>query len=68
MRAGEMSGILGIHAFHRMPEDAIQRVFIDGENHNVHYLRQPFRREPDFGAASVNYYFADLLASANRPS
>lgn len=30
----------------------------------VHYLRRPFRREPDFDAASVNYDFAELLARA----
>ncbi len=27
----------------------------------VHYVRQPFRREPDFGVTSVNYDFAELL-------
>ena len=31
-------------------------------NTRVRYLRRPFRREPDFGATSVNYDFADLLA------
>ena len=27
----------------------------------VHYLRQPFRREPDFGASSVNYKLDELI-------
>lgn len=51
------------------PEDFILAIVeFDCDSHRVHYLRQPFRREPDFGAASVNYSFADLLASAQRPS
>ena len=36
--------------------------------HNVRYLRRPFQREPDFGATSVNYDFADLLARSERPT
>jgi hypothetical protein len=32
------------------------------------YLRQPFRREPDFGATSVNYDLADLLGRATEPN
>ena len=35
--------------------------------HRVHYLRQPFQREPDFGVTSVNYDFAELLARAEAP-
>ena len=41
--------------------------FLDGESHQVHYLRQPFRREPDFGVTSVNYDFAELRARAEAP-
>ncbi len=37
---------------------------VDGESHRVHYVRQPFQREPDFGVTSVNYDFAELLARA----
>ena len=33
----------------------------------VRYVRRPFQREPDFGAASVNYALKDLLASAEHP-
>ncbi len=42
--------------------------FLDDGSHRVHYLREPFRREPDFDAASVNYSFKDLLARAEPPS
>ncbi|MBI5504534.1 MAG: DUF3883 domain-containing protein [Deltaproteobacteria bacterium] len=51
------------------PDDFILAIveFFDGERHQVHYLRQPFQREPDFGASSVNYSFADLLDRAGEP-
>ncbi len=38
----------------------------DGER--VHYIRKPFRREPDFGVTSVNYDFSELLSRAGKPS
>jgi superfamily II DNA or RNA helicase len=41
--------------------------FLGDDDHRVHYLRGPFRREPDFGVTSVNYDFADLLARAGKP-
>src|SRR6185295_8531783 len=52
------------------PEDFILAIveFFQGDTHRVHYVRQPFQREPDFGVTSVNYDFADLLARASRPS
>jgi len=52
------------------PEDYILAIveFLDGDAHRVHYLRQPFQREPDFGVTSVNYDFAELLARAGLPS
>jgi SNF2 family DNA or RNA helicase len=40
--------------------------FLDG-GHRVHYVRRPFRREPDFGVTSVNYDFAELLARSEAP-
>jgi hypothetical protein len=51
------------------PEDFILAIveFVDAETHTVHYLRQPFSREPDFGVTSVNYDFAELLARAEAP-
>ncbi len=52
------------------PDDFILAIveFIDAETHKVHYVRQPFSREPDFGVTSVNYDFADLLSRSGRPS
>jgi SNF2 family DNA or RNA helicase len=38
--------------------------FLGDDSQRVHYLRQPFRREPDFGVTSVNYDFGELLARA----
>ena len=51
------------------PDDfilALVEFFADG-SYNVRYVRHPFRREPDFGAASVNYDFTELLARAESP-
>ncbi|MDO8723496.1 MAG: helicase-related protein [Syntrophales bacterium] len=52
------------------PDDFILAIveFLDGDSHRVHYIRQPFQREPDFGVTSVNYDFAELLARAKTPS
>lgn len=52
------------------PDDFILAIveFLEDGAHRVHYVRQPFRREPDFGAISVNYSFADLLSRAGEPS
>lgn len=52
------------------PEDFILAIveFIDDGGHRVHYIRQPFQREPDFGVTSVNYGFAELIAKAQRIS
>jgi hypothetical protein len=53
-----------------MPADFILAIveFFDRDSHRVHYLRQPFQREPDFGVTSVNYDFAKLLERAGAPS
>jgi len=52
------------------PEDFILAIVevLGDDQHRVHYLRQPFQREPDFGVTSVNYDFAELLARASEPS
>jgi hypothetical protein len=52
------------------PEDYILAIveFLDGDSHRVHDIRQPFRREPDFGVTSVNYDLSELLAHAEEPS
>jgi hypothetical protein len=48
------------------PEDFLQAIveFLGGEAHRVHYVRQPFQRDPDFGVTTVNYDFGGLLARA----
>ena len=50
------------------PDDFILAIveFLDDDSHRVHYVRQPFQREPDFGVTSVNYNFAELLARAEQ--
>lgn len=51
------------------PDDFILAIveFLDGDSHKVHYVRQPFKKEPDFGVTSVNYSFSELLAQAESP-
>ncbi|HNQ78439.1 MAG TPA: helicase-related protein [Acidobacteriota bacterium] len=41
--------------------------FFEDMDPTVHYIRQPFKREPDFGVTSVNYDFAELLKKAEYP-
>ncbi len=51
------------------PDDYILAIveFIDGAE-RIHYIRQPFHREPDFSETSRNYLMAELIALAERPS
>jgi hypothetical protein len=42
--------------------------FLDNNTHRVHYIRHPFRREPDFGVTSVNYDFIELVERAEMPT
>jgi SNF2 family DNA or RNA helicase len=51
------------------PEDFILAIveFQEDGTHHVHYIRQPFKREPDFGVTSVNYDFAELLERSEGP-
>jgi hypothetical protein len=52
------------------PDDFILAIveFMPDGTHRLHYVRRPFRCEPDFGVTSVNYSFADLLTRAEAPS
>ena len=52
------------------PDDFVLAIveFTDGDSHKVHYVRQPFKKEPDFGVTSVNYSFAELLGQGGEPS
>jgi hypothetical protein len=52
------------------PDDfilAIVELSSDGSD-EIHYVRQPFHREPDFGVTSVNYNLPELLANSETPS
>ncbi|CAM3200553.1 helicase-related protein [Rhodothermus bifroesti] len=51
------------------PDDYILAIveFLEGGGHRVHYVRRPFRREPDFEVTSVNYDLRELLARAEEP-
>ena len=42
--------------------------FLEDGQHEVHYVRKPFTREPDIGVTSVNYSFKDLITKAESPS
>jgi hypothetical protein len=52
------------------PDDFILAIveFMADGSERVHYVRRPFRREPDFGVTSVNYDFAELLQRAGIPA
>ena len=39
----------------------------DEQNRRVHYARNPFHREPDFGVTSVNYDLDNLVSRAEEP-
>ena len=57
-----------LYSLNKTDDFILAIVEFQGEDrHQVHYLRQPFRREPDFGVTSVNYDFAELLARAEAP-
>ena len=52
------------------PDDFILAIveFLGDDDHRVHYVPELFQREPGFGATSVNYDFAELLARGGEPS
>ncbi len=50
------------------PDDFILAlVLVDGETTAIHYISRPFHAEPDFGATSVNYDQAKLIAKGVLP-
>jgi superfamily II DNA or RNA helicase len=57
-----------LYSLNKPDEFILGIVEFDGDKQRVHYLRRPFRKEPDFGVTSVNYDFAELLAKASSPS
>lgn len=52
------------------PEEYILAIVpVDGDMAQLpRYVRRPFQREPDFGAASVNYDLEELLARSEEPA
>jgi len=52
------------------PDDFILAIveFTDEGAERIHYVRQPFHREPDFAETSRNYQMAELIARAELPS
>jgi hypothetical protein len=40
--------------------------FMQDGTHQSHYIRLPFKREPDFDVTSVNFSFAKLLVRAEH--
>jgi hypothetical protein len=51
------------------PGDCILAIVeFDGDKALPYYVREPHRREPDFGVTSVNYDFAELFARAATPA
>jgi hypothetical protein len=55
-----------LYAVNQAEKFALAVVFVnpDDSTEGPHLLGNPFRREPDWGAASVNYKIADLLQTA----
>ena len=44
-------------------------VQVDGDTSSEpRYVRQPFEKEPDFAATSVNYELSELLACSESPN
>jgi SNF2 family DNA or RNA helicase len=51
------------------PDDFILAIVeVDGTAGEPRYVREPFRREPDFGATGVIYKLGELLARAGDPT
>jgi SNF2 family DNA or RNA helicase len=58
-----------LYSFNQPEKFILAMVEFQGDDgHRVHYLRQPFTREPDFDVTSVNYDFDKLIERAGAPS
>jgi len=49
-------------------EFVLALVEVEGDSTTTRYVRRPFGKEPDFGAASVNYRLSELLSRASDPA
>ncbi|MGD9902621.1 MAG: helicase-related protein [Vicinamibacterales bacterium] len=52
------------------PDDFVLAIveFENVDRHHVHYVRRPFKQEPEFGVTSVNYDMAGLIGRGAMPS
>jgi len=52
------------------PDDFVLAIveFEDVDRYQVHYVRRPFKQEPEFGVTSVNYHMAGLIGRGTAPS
>jgi hypothetical protein len=50
-----------LYSLNRPDDFILAIVAFEGDAHRVHYVRRPFRREPDFGVTSVNYDLSELI-------
>ena len=51
------------------PDDFILAlVEVDGDSATPRYVRNPFQREPDFAANSVNYELRELIQKSTEPN
>jgi SNF2 family DNA or RNA helicase len=59
-----------LYAFNQAEKFVLAIVFVnpDDSTEGPHYLNNPFQREPDWGAASVNYSVAELIERAKGNS
>jgi hypothetical protein len=55
-----------LYAFNQGDKFVLAVVFVNADDttEGPFYLRNPFQKEPDWGAASVNYNLAELLKRA----
>ena len=56
------------HGLNKPDEFYLAICLVDGDRVDVRYVRQPFEKEPDFKATSVNYDLPALLAQAQEPA
>ena len=55
-------------AFNKPDNFILAIVEVEGDTaKEPRYIREPFQKEPDFGATSVNYDLSELLARAEPP-
>ncbi|MCL6590153.1 MAG: DUF3883 domain-containing protein [Firmicutes bacterium] len=54
--------------FNKPDQFILAIVEVDGETTKTHYIRRPFRQEPEFAVESVNYSIAALLKIAEKPA